>query len=58
VPARPGLSDFGLALGLLAILILRPRGLTGGRELGPPRLPRRLRGLVRTGEAAPSSEAG
>jgi branched-chain amino acid transport system permease protein len=40
VPARPGLADFGLALGLLAILILRPRGVTGGRELGPPRVPR------------------
>jgi branched-chain amino acid transport system permease protein len=57
VPARPGLSDFGLAVGLLAILILRPRGITGGREIGPPRLPPRLRELVRTREAAPSSEA-
>jgi branched-chain amino acid transport system permease protein len=55
VPARPGLADFGLALGLLAILILRPRGVTGGRELGPPRLPRvRLRTRV----PEPSSDAG
>ena len=55
VPARPGLADFGLALGLLAILILRPRGVTGGRELSPPHLPRlRLRGQ----KPEPSSEAG
>jgi branched-chain amino acid transport system permease protein len=58
VGARPGLSDFGLALGLLAILILRPRGITGGREIGPPRLPPRLRVLLRAREPAPSSEAG
>lgn len=54
VPARPGLSDFGLALGLLAILILRPRGITGGNEIGLPRL--RVRPHPR--EAAPNSEAG
>jgi branched-chain amino acid transport system permease protein len=57
VPSRPGLSDFGLALGLLAILILRPRGITGGRELGPPRL-RGLRVGTRTPEAEASSETG
>jgi branched-chain amino acid transport system permease protein len=56
VPARPGLSEFGLALGLLAILILRPRGITGGREVGPPRLPRRPRLRVRAPDAATSSE--
>lgn len=33
-PARPGLTEFGLAAVLLAVLIWRPRGLTGGRELG------------------------
>jgi len=55
LPARPGLADFGLALGLLAILILRPRGITGGRELRPPRLPRLP---SRTPEPASSSEAG
>jgi branched-chain amino acid transport system permease protein len=58
VPARPGMSDFGLALGLLAILILRPRGITGGRELGPPRLPPRPRFLTRSRKAEPSSEPG
>jgi branched-subunit amino acid ABC-type transport system permease component len=31
--AHPGLRDVGLALVMLAILILRPSGLTGGREL-------------------------
>jgi branched-chain amino acid transport system permease protein len=40
VPGRPGLSELGLALIMILILVLRPRGLTGGRELA---LPRRLR---------------
>jgi branched-subunit amino acid ABC-type transport system permease component len=31
--ARPGLREVGLALVMLAVLILRPSGLTGGREL-------------------------
>jgi branched-chain amino acid transport system permease protein len=31
--AHPGLREVGLALAMLAILILRPAGLTGGREL-------------------------
>lgn len=53
VPSRPGLSDFGLAVGLLAILILRPRGITGGNELSPPR----FRGVLRARGTAPSSEA-
>ena len=41
IPARPGLRELGLAIIMLAILILRPRGLTNGRELSWPRLPRR-----------------
>jgi branched-chain amino acid transport system permease protein len=41
IPARPGLREVGLAVIMLAILILRPRGLTNGRELRWPRLPRR-----------------
>jgi branched-chain amino acid transport system permease protein len=57
VPSRPGLSDFGLAIGLLAILILRPRGITGGRELGRPRLPR-PRLPARSPETEPTSETG
>jgi branched-chain amino acid transport system permease protein len=57
VPARPGLSDFGLAIGLLLILILRPRGLTGGRELRPPQLPRRLAAGARKASPA-ESETG
>jgi branched-chain amino acid transport system permease protein len=36
IPARPGLREVGLALVLLAILALRPSGLTGGRELPWP----------------------
>lgn len=38
IPGRPGLSELGLALIMIVILVLRPRGVTGGREL---RLPRR-----------------
>jgi len=38
VPARAGLREVGLALVMLGILLLRPDGLTGGRELAwPPR---------------------
>jgi branched-chain amino acid transport system permease protein len=33
VPARPGLTEVGLALFLLVTLILRPDGITGGREI-------------------------
>jgi branched-chain amino acid transport system permease protein len=33
VPARPGLSQVGLALFLLAILVFRPAGITGGHEI-------------------------
>ena len=36
IPARPGLREVGLATIMLAILILRPRGLTNGRELPWP----------------------
>jgi branched-subunit amino acid ABC-type transport system permease component len=34
IPARSGLREVGLALAMLAILILRPSGLTAGREIG------------------------
>jgi branched-subunit amino acid ABC-type transport system permease component len=37
VPARGGLREVGLALLMLGILLLRPNGLTGGRELAWPR---------------------
>lgn len=33
VPKSPGLREVGLALIMLAVLILRPRGVTGGREI-------------------------
>lgn len=33
VPGRPGIAQLGLAVVMLLILIFRPRGLTGGREL-------------------------
>jgi branched-subunit amino acid ABC-type transport system permease component len=34
--AKPGLREVGLALVMLGILILRPSGITGGRELAWP----------------------
>jgi branched-chain amino acid transport system permease protein len=34
VPSRPGLQEVGLAAAMLLTLLLRPRGLTGGVELG------------------------
>ena len=36
VPGRSGLQQVGLALVMLLVLIFRPRGLTGGRELPIP----------------------
>jgi branched-subunit amino acid ABC-type transport system permease component len=42
--ARPGLREVGLALLMLGILILRPSGLTGGRELVWPGRSRRAAG--------------
>jgi branched-chain amino acid transport system permease protein len=55
VPARPGLREVGLAIIMLAILILRPRGLTNGRELPWPRRPRRKTRGVR---GSPAPEGG
>jgi branched-subunit amino acid ABC-type transport system permease component len=36
LPSRAGLREVGLALLMLGILILRPDGITGGREVGWP----------------------
>jgi branched-chain amino acid transport system permease protein len=36
IPARPGLQAVALALIMLLVLILRPSGLTGGREISWP----------------------
>ncbi len=36
ISAKPGLGDVGLALVMLAILLFRPEGLTGGREIAWP----------------------
>ena len=49
IPPRPGLREVGLAIIMLVILILRPRGLTNGRELPWPQ-----RGGLRSGQPAPS----
>jgi branched-subunit amino acid ABC-type transport system permease component len=37
IPSRSGLREVGLALVMLGVLILRPNGITGGRELPWPR---------------------
>lgn len=57
VPARPGLREVGLAIIMLAILILRPRGLTNGHELRWPRRPRRRTRGVRGSPAAEGGDA-
>ena len=36
IPARPGLEAVGLGVAMVLVLILRPQGLTGGRELSWP----------------------
>lgn len=41
VPSRPGLTEVGLALLLLLVLLLRPAGLTGGQELRMPGMGRK-----------------
>jgi branched-chain amino acid transport system permease protein len=38
IQAPPGLREVGLAFVMLVILIFRPHGLTGGKELPAPRL--------------------
>jgi branched-chain amino acid transport system permease protein len=57
VPARPGLREVGLAIIMLAILILRPRGLTNGHELPWPRLPRRRSGGMRRSASSQGGDA-
>ncbi|SFL72984.1 branched-chain amino acid ABC transporter permease [Geodermatophilus ruber] len=42
IPSRSGLASVGLALVLLGVLLLRPAGITGGRELSEL-VPRRSR---------------
>ena len=54
LPERPGLTETGLAVVLLAVLIFRPRGLTGGRELPWPFGRRSKRPDPGEGEAGPS----
>ena len=41
---RPGLTEVCFALLMIVILVLRPSGLTGGRELRPPWWPPRRLG--------------
>ncbi len=39
IKAPPGLLEVGLALVLLLVLVFRPKGITGGREIPLPRKP-------------------
>lgn len=55
VAERPGLTEVGLGVLLLIILILRPTGLTGGREFGVAHLARLrspARAMRRSADAA------
>jgi branched-chain amino acid transport system permease protein len=50
IPSRPGLREVGLAIMMLVILIFRPSGITGGREVPWPgdaaaAIRRRLQGV-------------
>jgi branched-chain amino acid transport system permease protein len=54
VPGRPGIAQLGLAVVMLLILIYRPRGLTGGRELRLS-IPRRRR-PAGSADAPPASQ--
>jgi branched-chain amino acid transport system permease protein len=53
VPPRPGLTAVGLGAVMLLILVLRPRGLTGSKEILPSRW--NLRWLHRPRAAPPSA---
>jgi branched-chain amino acid transport system permease protein len=53
IPARPGVQAVGLALIMLLTLILRPGGITGGREI--PRPPNRL---LRSSKMTPAHGSG
>jgi branched-chain amino acid transport system permease protein len=44
LPETRGLQQVAIALAMLAVLLLRPRGLTDGEEITPSRLARLLRG--------------
>lgn len=62
IPEREGVRNVGLALVMLAILLWRPSGLTGGRELSW-RLPRLFAGrrpaaLAATSDSDPSPGVG
>jgi branched-chain amino acid transport system permease protein len=50
VPAQAGVRDVGLALVVLIVLLLRPQGITGGKELGLPKRPK----WARRGTDAPA----
>ena len=56
IPARPGLREVGIAIIMLTILILRPRGLTNGRELPWPRSRPNVRAQRVRGSATEESD--
>lgn len=54
IPERPGLTEVGLGLLLLVILIVRPEGITRGREFDTSRWQRALR-RIRAGTGRPGA---
>lgn len=58
IPGRPGTREVALALLMLVILLLRPRGLTGGKELTALRFPRSSVRHARAPSALANSSTG
>ena len=52
IPSRPGLEAVGLGTIMVLILVLRPRGITGGREITWPFTRAIRRSIERTEDAA------
>jgi branched-chain amino acid transport system permease protein len=53
LPARPGLEEVALATIMLVTLVLRPNGITGGREVPVPKVVReRIRTVARGSDSS------
>ena len=57
IPERPGLTEVGLGILLILILIVRPSGITGGNEFRSPRLRRNAEPARRDPTAPPTSRS-
>ncbi|HZT15718.1 MAG TPA: branched-chain amino acid ABC transporter permease [Gaiellaceae bacterium] len=58
VPGRPGIAALGLSAVMVAILILRPNGITGGREISWPFARLGRRSLTSTETRTPVAVVG